>query len=343
MTNATPPLVPPLTIAIPTYNRNAILLESLGHLLPQLNGQCRLLILDNCSPTPVEETLAPLLQKFPDADVVIERHRVNVGANINILRCFERCESTWLWVLGDDDTPLENAIETILEHVHAHPECLYFNFVAHGYTAFGATGGRAQKSFTRGLGDFIDKIENIADALFISSGIYKASVLNEKLRLAFAYAHTQPNFVPLVVSLGEEGVVCLSDKRIVKYNPPSAQNRWPLMYFSLGMMTILELPLAPDARALLARKIQATMPFLGNWVMQLLVLAQKEGDSRGALFFFDQLCARNFYFNTSPKQRAKLRLCRWMLRHPNQSAKILARLFGKTAQDYHVQEQLEGL
>jgi GT2 family glycosyltransferase len=37
-----------LTIAIPTYNRNELLLRHLAHLLPQLNERCRLLILDNC-------------------------------------------------------------------------------------------------------------------------------------------------------------------------------------------------------------------------------------------------------------------------------------------------------
>ena len=50
-----------ITIAIPTYNRNRTLKENLRLLLPQLTDRCRLLIIDNCSDTPVAETLADLL------------------------------------------------------------------------------------------------------------------------------------------------------------------------------------------------------------------------------------------------------------------------------------------
>ena len=42
MTNRT------LTIAIPTFNRNAVLIENLKHLLPQLGKHEDILIIDNC-------------------------------------------------------------------------------------------------------------------------------------------------------------------------------------------------------------------------------------------------------------------------------------------------------
>ena len=56
-----------LTVAIPTYNRNATLKATLEHLLPQWNERCKLLILDNHSDVPVEETLRDLLAAYPTA------------------------------------------------------------------------------------------------------------------------------------------------------------------------------------------------------------------------------------------------------------------------------------
>lgn len=328
-----------LTIAIPTYNRNAQLLAAVQDVLPQMNDQCRLLILDNCSPEPVQETLRPALEKFPAARVEIRRNRVNIGANNNILRCFELCETPWLWVLGDDDTPAPDAIAIILEHLTLHPECLYFNFAAGGYGGFQ---GRPQKVFTRGLRDFVQKIELIANVFFISSGVHKASVSNENLRFAYAYAHTQPNFIPLLTSLGEDGVCCLSERQIVTYNPPAPnQQQWSLMYFGLGIMSLLELPMAPDIRQLLARKIRDSIPWLEIYVLQLLMLANREGDNRGALFFYDQLCCRVYYFEVNRKLRAKLRLYRWMLRFPRPSYRMLLRLKRKKPEDYAMENPLE--
>ena len=61
-----------LTVAIPTFNRNHLLLACVERLLPQL-GECELLIIDNCSDTPVETTLGPWLERLGTAKVRIVR------------------------------------------------------------------------------------------------------------------------------------------------------------------------------------------------------------------------------------------------------------------------------
>lgn len=105
-----------LTVAIPTYDRNAILRKHLALLMPQLTPDCELLIIDNCSPTPVIETIGDLLDSYPEVNARVERNRVNIGAGANLLRCIERCETEWIWVLSDDDLPKPDAIETILKN-----------------------------------------------------------------------------------------------------------------------------------------------------------------------------------------------------------------------------------
>ena len=110
-----------LTVAIPTFDRNQTLREHLASLLPQLTPDCTLLIIDNCSPTPVIETIRDLLDGYPSLSVRVDRNQTNIGAGANILRCLERCETEWLWVLGDDDRPRPDAVGRIMKDAAERP------------------------------------------------------------------------------------------------------------------------------------------------------------------------------------------------------------------------------
>ena len=103
-----------LSIVIPTYDRNQILEKSLSQLAVQLTDNVDVLIIDNCSPQPVcvDRSLK---------NVKILRNSINIGGNGNIIRCFEMCESDWIWVLGDDDMPMEEAIQSALSAIKDHP------------------------------------------------------------------------------------------------------------------------------------------------------------------------------------------------------------------------------
>lgn len=85
-----------LTIAVPTFNRPGPLVRTVAALLPQMDDGVRLLVLDNCSPVPAAEVLAPLLANWPRARVEVRRHPVNIGGNANVVRCFELCDTDWL-------------------------------------------------------------------------------------------------------------------------------------------------------------------------------------------------------------------------------------------------------
>lgn len=334
---------PILTVAIPTFNRNAILFESLAPLLPQLEREAErvcLLIIDNASPAPVEETLAPLWQQFPHVSVRFVRNRYNVGANANILRCFELCDTPWVWTLGDDDDIRPEAIETILRSIETYPDAIYFNFLA----GYGDLKKRDAPILTRGLEEFVDKVDQISNVLFISSGVYNAPRVNGNLNLGYAYIHTQPNFVPLLTSLGSEALCVLSDRQIVSHKSPAdAEGQWSQMYYSLGIMALLELPLAPDLRRKLGLKILDSMPWHKMFTLQLMLLAQKDGDPRGALYLYDQLCYRLFYFDRSPKRRAQIRLYRAMLRAPRTAHTLLSLARRKKKSDYTFQNPLQRL
>jgi glycosyltransferase involved in cell wall biosynthesis len=308
-----------LQITIPTYKRNDILAANVARLLPQMTSECRLVILDNASPTPVADTLAPLLAQHPDARVEIIRNRINVGANANIARCFEVCDADWLWITGDDDSPTDDAIAVILRNADAHPDAVYFNFSSGFFH-------REHVVETIGINGFVDGVDAISNVLFISSGVYRSAAVVRELTLDYDYAYSHAaSMVALLKSLGADGCCYLSPEQIVQWNPPVAEQQWSFLQFGLGVMTPLELPMDAAHRRTLARKILAAIPQKHeNFLVQLLLMALRTGDARGAIYRYDQLCYRLYYFDRSLIRRVKVVAYRWLLRFPRVGYTLLS-------------------
>ena len=118
-----------ITIAIPTFNRNTEVVETIKAVLDQFSANCQLLILDNASDTSVEMSLAKQNIHLSGRERIrLIRNSVNVGAQANLLRCIELCTTEWLWILGDDDIPKKNAVELILSEIKTHSDFTFLNY-----------------------------------------------------------------------------------------------------------------------------------------------------------------------------------------------------------------------
>nr|GFC03707.1 hypothetical protein [Tanacetum cinerariifolium] len=315
-----------LTIAIPTYNRNERLNKSLRLLLPQLQEQmpfCRLLLLDNCSPTPIADTLPAVLNDFPQVQYQIVRNKQNIGANANILRCFELCETEWIWCLSDDDPVLPDALAIIRQHVEAHPDCVYFNFP---YDS-----NRKQTYYTSGIEDFIDKLDISANLPWIASAIHRTSNIQINLKYGYQFAYSMlPHVATLLISLGLRGRCCMSATRIMADNddPTPFENHWSIITFSMSAPTIYDIPVPFSSRQALAQKLLVThygeSINLRTVVIQLL-LAYFQGnehterrDDGNLLYHYDQIVYRNYYLRQRVGSRLGLRIAyyRWLVRFP---------------------------
>ena len=169
-----------ITIAIPTFDRNVLLGETVGFLLPQLTEECVLLVVDNASPTPVADAVAELAAAYPKVAFRIVRNRANVGGGGNILRCFELCETEWMWLLGDDDRVSANAIQKILRGLQEHPDALFFNYSSTCFT-------RKSGFVTTGILQFTEELDSFSNALFMSAGVFNTPRLLSFLRFGFIY------------------------------------------------------------------------------------------------------------------------------------------------------------
>ncbi|MFP5500948.1 MAG: glycosyltransferase family 2 protein, partial [Candidatus Sericytochromatia bacterium] len=243
----------PLTIVIPTYNRHAILRENLPQLLRQMTPDCQLLILDDCSPTPVANELADVLAAHPEASVEVVRHHTNLGMSGNLTRCFERCETEWMWLLSDDDAVQPDAIKTIYRRIAAHPECIYFNFSS-------ALARRETAHVTRGLAEFVECMDYFGNVLFMSVGVYRTPAVRRQVRFGCHYGYSfAPHVAILLAAIGPAETCCYAPEEVVTWNPV---REWPLVPFSLGIMTLLELPMDVRAFQALRHRIATDMRLL---------------------------------------------------------------------------------
>lgn len=267
-----------LTIAIPTYNRNDILAENLKLLLPQLTTDCKLLIIDNHSDTPVGETVAPLISSLFKGKFEIVRNRANIGGNANILRCIEYCDSDYLWILSDDDPVLEHAVATVFDYISAAEP---YDFVNFSIIEKARDGQRKQSIQTRGEHEFVRNIDSYGRVLLISSSIYRVTdQLKSQLSIANLYQYScAPHLLALILSLNPNSVCLFSHEPIIHHcsneSTPRTLQGDPVAW-ALGMPIVLDAPLKKEIKDELHEK-------LVNWITpfpvmrQLLLKAAYEG------------------------------------------------------------------
>ena len=159
---------PILTIGIPTYNRPQNIVKTVRTLLPQLNERVKLVVHDNCSDTPVADLFTDDEKKL----FYIRRNNVNIGGDANIAGVIYHADTKWVWDLGDDDYPLEDAINTILKYIDKYPDTLMFNF----------------NSYLERVTESFEELVNLckyryvyANFVYISSGIYNRDKLADYL------------------------------------------------------------------------------------------------------------------------------------------------------------------
>jgi glycosyltransferase involved in cell wall biosynthesis len=289
-----------LTIAIPTFNRRNELTETVGRLLPQLTDSCVLLIVDNASAMDVEIFLQPLLANWPDVRVQFHRNRYNLGMCGNFMRCFELCETEWLWMLGDDDPPCHDAISTILSSINTNPDCDFHNFVCPTLRIENKLTPRISSHKTTGVEEFVFDLDHFSSIQFISLSVYRSPVFVPHFALGIDYAYSLNNFVALILmGLGRDRRAHFSNEALIP-NHGSINKAWSRINLVLGSCTLLDLPLSDKVRGCLARKIGGT--FLRLKTLATILFDEIQNKTRTpdqAQFIFNQICTRSYYYEKS--------------------------------------------
>jgi glycosyltransferase involved in cell wall biosynthesis len=324
-----------LTIAIPTFNRNESLNRTLERLLPQLTPEIRLVVIDNASDVPIAETSREILNSASPDRVTLLRNRANLGGNANILRCVEASLSEFVWILGDDDYILPNAVQTILNSLKLYQDAWFLEFSTSKTL-------RTVTVESTGVDEFVKNIQDFGCTLFISTTVYRVDVFLKKLNVGYHYAYAMaPHIAVLMSALQMDGKAYFLPERIVEINVPQGEQQWPTLRWGLGVMTLLELDMLPNTRRTLAKKIlQGSAPM--EWLVWQLLLNSADGRKNDwSIFVFRQLVSRVWCYNKKPWHIARVYLYSLMLHFPGASLWLISfvrRLLGKGRQGKEVQD-----
>jgi hypothetical protein len=329
---------PSLTIAIPTYRRPEALRLVLARLLPQLTADCRVVVQDNDPTGGRPDDLTAMAPTRPD-QVRLVRNRVNLGMAGNFLRCFETCDTEWLWLLCDDDVPTPDAVAEVLAHCRRYPDAAFVNFT-------NAHVRRGRPVVTQGLDELVAGIDDFGLLLFASVGLYRMPAVLPHLRFGFHHAYTMAPHLALVLATARAGERCvLATSRVVEdQSVGGLGGQWSHLDACLAMNTLAELPMAPTSRRRLLGLIAETLTLEAPAYQLLGRLVQGEQDVASARYYLDQVYTRTWYSHAALATWIRYRAYRVMLRWPQAGFAFfqwVKRRRGRTAEEMIVPDRYD--
>ena len=267
-----------LTIAIPTYNRNKELVSLLTALVPQLDDSIKLIILDNHSYIPVEESILKSgLGNISCLQII--RNSVNIGGAANILKCLEVCETKWVWILGDDDVPSPNAIKIIKEKIEIFGENCFINFSSTSHP-------RYSSYQNNNLQEFVDSINSWPQINFTSLSVFNCYKIKPQISFGYLYAYSWSPLIACMIMFlcsNENARTLLSHEYILDECNNSLDGTWSPIGPNLGKMVLLELPMPYNLKKNFASKL-CKKPALEFSVFEILSLIENGESINNALF-----------------------------------------------------------
>ncbi|MFL2726070.1 MAG: glycosyltransferase family 2 protein [Gammaproteobacteria bacterium] len=117
----------PLSICIPTFNRAASLKRTIEILLPQCsNFNIQIVISNNCSNDATDEICQKISEKYNYVDYICQE--TNIGFSKNLAAAIMLARGNYIWMLGDDDIPMNNSIEKIIDVLNYEAGWIVGNF-----------------------------------------------------------------------------------------------------------------------------------------------------------------------------------------------------------------------
>lgn len=220
-----------LSIIIPTYNRAESLVKQVHALLPQLTDEVRLIVIDNKSSYDIHSLFTDEEKQY----FTIIVNNINIGGAANIAKCFEICESQWLWTLSDDDIVVEDAVNCVLDSIKDKDDTIMVNFFA-----------LLEGSSYKGLQEFAKmtmKNGAYGNLFYMSCCVYNMNIVRDYMHIYYrAISTMQPGIILLTRILDENPSykVDLIKKTICKDDGNNISwNREKFIYASLYILDLL--------------------------------------------------------------------------------------------------------
>lgn len=228
-----------LSIVIPTYNRPEKLARTIRLLLPQIQKfKVRILIIDNASEKNVDTK--NFENELKCGLIKIKQNRTNVGLSANLCKCFEECETEWMWLLSDDDVPDALALDQILADIEkCDSDTCYINYSTSMF--------QHQRTMSvTGMSEFTDSVTSrylASNLLFISTGVYNIKHVKKSVFNGYMMCDTlAPHLAILLCTLRNTDLrVLYSPDSIVVYEMPEGGINWSMLKLFCGISSLYNL------------------------------------------------------------------------------------------------------
>lgn len=212
-----------LTVCIPSFNRLGAVKKTLTKLFSIKSPfSFRVIVIDNASKINYLNDLSndEYFKHLLDSRLLeIHRNFTNIGMSANIMRCFEKEDSGWLWIISDDDDLCDDSfinIKATLDKLSPSScSCVYF----------GEYDGVVDNAFLNTLPEFIDlnarSVNNFNQSIFLSNALYLTSDIAKFISYGYLNSGTYiPHFIMTVHLLNDGYKVKYVNKKIVNYVKP---------------------------------------------------------------------------------------------------------------------------
>ena len=197
-----------------TFNRSNCVDNTLEKFYQISNIGMKFHVLDNCSTDNTAEIVQKWQKKWPE--LTYHKNLYNVGGNANILRAIELTNSTYIWIIGDDDEWYLDQPSELMEVLNAQ----IADIIRLGWLVSDDEKGKYQpaKELFHSQGFFF------ASVSMISSTILRRDLITPHLPWAYMnIANMYPQLVGVIKSFEKQELTVYSLKNDLMLHTPSQE------------------------------------------------------------------------------------------------------------------------
>lgn len=210
-----------LSLAIPTFNRGHLIGQTLAGFDSVLPLSVPIVLRDNGS-TDNTQTVVENFQKKTKRKILYYKNETNLGVDQNIFLVIKDCSTRYVWLMGDDDLPEENAWEVISENLEKYADCalLILNYrVWDNKLEHALTGAIIENQNDEYFKNGIELLPNLGELLcFLSILVVERKNFLEALALdCYKPENTAVDFVAPLINILKNFPAVLSSEAIVRF------------------------------------------------------------------------------------------------------------------------------
>jgi abequosyltransferase len=167
-----------LSFCIPTYQRRALLEETVNSILSQRQEGVEIVIVDNHSTDGTSEYVEMLQKQYPD--VIYFRWDQPVACGQNLLKTVELAQGQYCWLMTDDDRVEEGGVKHVLSLLKLFPSLTGLSVNVQGYDPSLKTKKKIRYSHTMKMAKLFTNAEELFQQLGAWLGFWSAHIIDRR-------------------------------------------------------------------------------------------------------------------------------------------------------------------